>query len=86
MLLVHQDAGFRERGVSVSFSYDPTPRTPLGFLARVSPSWGGQATSGAEALWGRETMAGMAHGAQAPAPGATGRRGWTRPAWSSLRI
>ena len=62
MLLVHQDAGFRERGVSVSFSYDPTPRTPLGFLARVSPSWGGQATSGAEALWGRETMAGMAHG------------------------
>ena len=62
MLLVHQDAGFRERGVSVSFSYDPTPRTPLGFLAKVSPSWGGQATSGAEAMWGRETMAGMAHG------------------------
>ena len=62
MLLVHQDAGFRERGVSVSFSYDPTPRTPLGFLAKVSPSWGGQATSGAEAMWGRETMAEMAHG------------------------
>ena len=62
MLLVHQDAGFRERGVSVSFSYDPTPRTPLGFLAKLSPSWGGQATSGAEAMWGRETMAGMAHG------------------------
>ena len=29
-------------------------------MARVAPSWGGQATSGAEALWGRETMAGMA--------------------------
>ena len=27
-LLVHQDEGFRERGVSVSLSYDPTP--PLG--------------------------------------------------------
>ena len=35
---------------------------PLGFTAKVAPSWGGQATSGAEALWGRETMAGMAPG------------------------
>ena len=33
MLLVHQAQGFRERGVSVSFSYDPTPLTPLGFTA-----------------------------------------------------
>ena len=31
-------------------------------MARVAPSWGGQATSGAQALWGRETMAGMAAG------------------------
>ena len=62
MLLVHEAEGFRERGLAVSLSYDPTPRTPLGLTARVSPSWGGQATSGAEALWGRETMAGMAHG------------------------
>ena len=61
-LLVHQTEGFSERGVAVSLSYNPTPSTPLGFMARVAPSWGGQATSGAEALWGRETMAGMAHG------------------------
>ena len=61
-LLVHQAEGFRERGVAVSLSYNPTPSTPLGLTARVAPSWGGQATSGAEALWGRETMAGMAHG------------------------
>ena len=61
-LLVHQAEGFRERGVALSLSYNPTPSTPLGFVARVAPSWGGQATSGAEALWGRETMAGMAHG------------------------
>ena len=61
-LLVHQAEGFRERGVAVSLSYNPTPSTPLGFVARVAPSWGGQAQSGAEALWGRETMAGMAHG------------------------
>ncbi len=64
-LLVHEDAGFRERGVALSLSYDPTPSTPLGFNARLAPSWGGQATSGAEALWGRDTMAGMAHGAVA---------------------
>ena len=28
----------------------------------MAPSWGGQAQSGAQALWGRETMAGMANG------------------------
>ena len=61
-LLVHQADGFRERGVAVSLSYNPTPPTPLGFVARVAPSWGGEAASGAEALWGRDTMAGMAHG------------------------
>ena len=62
MLLVHQDEDFSERAVAVSLSYNPTPSSPLGFMARVAPSWGGQATSGAAALWGRETMAGMAHG------------------------
>ena len=65
MLVMHQAEGFRERGVAVSLSYNPRPSTPLGFVARVAPSWGGQATSGAEALWGRETMAGMAHGSLA---------------------
>ena len=59
---MHQDEDFSERGVAVSLSYNPTPSTPLGFRARVAPSWGGQAKSGPEALWGRETMAGMAHG------------------------
>ena len=62
MLVVHQAEGFRERGMAVSLSWDPTPSTPLGFTARVAPSWGGEATSGAEALWGRETMAGLATG------------------------
>ena len=38
-------------------SYDPTPDT--GLTARVSPAWGGDAMSGAEALWGQETMGGM---------------------------
>ena len=62
MLLVHQADGFRERGMALSLSYDPTPSTPLGFVARVAPSWGGEAAGGAEALWGRETMAGLAGG------------------------
>ena len=62
MLVVHQAEGFRERGVALSLSYDPTPSTPLGFMARVAPSWGGEAAGGAEALWGRETMAGLADG------------------------
>ena len=61
-LLVHQAEGFRERGLALSLSYTPTPSTPLGLTARVAPSWGGEATSGAEALWGRETMAGLALG------------------------
>ena len=62
MLVVHQADGFSERGMALSLSYNPTPSTPLGLTARVAPSWGGEATSGAEAMWGRETMAGMANG------------------------
>ena len=62
MLVAHQAEGFHERGMAVSLRYDPTPSTPLGFAARVAPSWGGQATGGAEALWGRQSMAGLADG------------------------
>ena len=65
MLLAHQDEEFRERGMSVSFGYNPTPSTPLGFMAKLTPSWGGQAESGAQALWGWDTMAGMADGGPA---------------------
>ena len=61
MLLVHEAEGFRERGMALSLSYNPTPQTPLGLTARVAPSWGGQAPSGAEALWGRQTMGGTSH-------------------------
>ena len=58
-LLVHEAAGFAESGMAVSVSYDPTPKTPLGFTARVSPAWGGDAMGGSEALWGREAMGGI---------------------------
>ena len=37
-LLVHQAEGFRERGVALSLSYNQTPSTLLGFVARVKPS------------------------------------------------
>ena len=65
MLLAHQDEGFRERGLSIAFSFNPAPSTPLGFLAKMTPSWGGQATGGTEALWGRDTMTGLANGGHA---------------------
>ena len=83
-LLVHQAEGFRERGMALSLSYNPTPSTPLGFVARVAPSWGGQATSGAEALWGRETMAGMAQGGVASGNRLDGEIGYGLPVGSRL--
>ena len=49
-LLVHEAAGFAKSGMSVSVSYDPTPKPPLGFAARVSPASGRYGMSGAEAL------------------------------------
>jgi hypothetical protein len=58
-LLVHEAEGYEERGVSLSLIYDPSPSTPLGFTARLSPSWGGQTMSGAQALWGRQAMTGL---------------------------
>ena len=84
MLLVHQDQGFRDRGMSVSFSYNPTPSTPLGFTAKLTPSWGGQATSGARALWGRETMAGMAQGGMASGNRLAAELGYGLPVGSRL--
>ena len=57
-LVVHQADGFTERGMSLSFGWDPTPSSPLGLSAKVAPSWGGQARGGAEALWGSQ----MAYG------------------------
>ena len=84
MLLAHQDEGFRERGMSVSFSYNPTPQTPLGFMAKLTPSWGGQASSGAQALWGQETMAGMAQGGIASGSRLQAELGYGLPVGSRL--
>ena len=61
-LLVHQAEGFAERGLSVSFGWDPTPSSPFGLSARLAPSWGGSAMGGAEALWNGQ----MAYGPASP--------------------
>ena len=58
-LVVHQAEGFAERGMSLSFGWNPTPSSPLGLTARVAPSWGGSAQGGAEALWGNQMAYGM---------------------------
>ena len=50
-LLVHQAEGFTDREMSLSFGWDPTPSSPLGLTAKVAPSWGRSAMSGADALW-----------------------------------
>ena len=82
MLVMHQAEEFRERGMAVSLSYNPRPSTPLGFVARVAPSWGGQATNGAEALWGQATMAGMASGGVASGNRLDGEVGYGLPVGS----
>ena len=58
-LVVHQAEGFSDRGMSLSFGWDPTPSSPLGLTAKVAPTWGGQARGGAEALWGNQMAYGM---------------------------
>ena len=58
-LVVHQADGFTERGMSLSFGWDPTPSSPLGLTARVAPSWGRSAMGGADALWRSQMAYGM---------------------------
>ena len=59
MLVVHQADRFTERGMSLWFGWDPTPSSPLGLTAKVAPSWGEQAQSGAEALRSGQMAYGM---------------------------
>ena len=84
MLLAHQAEGFRDRGISVSFNYNPTPLSPLGFMAKVTPSWGGQADSGTQTLWGQETMAGMPQGGLASGGRLQAELGYGLPLGSQL--
>ena len=58
-LVVHQAEGFAERGMSLSFGWDPAPSSPLGLTAKLAPSWGGKSRGGAESLWGNQMAYGM---------------------------
>ena len=52
-LVAHQAKGFTDRGMSLSIGWNPTPTSPLGFSARVTPTWGGPDTG---ALWSGERL------------------------------
>ena len=58
-LLVHEASGFREWGVSGALRYDPDPVSERGLSLTLTPSWGAASTGGADALFGRETLAGL---------------------------
>ena len=50
-LLAHSDDDFREWGVSGSLLYDPEPSSERGLRLPVTPSLGGSATGGVDALF-----------------------------------
>ena len=59
-LLTHEAEEFRQWGMSGSLRYDPTPASERGLSASLTQSWGASATGGAERLWSRNTVSGMA--------------------------
>ena len=59
-LLSHEAEGFGERGFSGSLSWDPTPETGRGLKLSLSQTVGAQASGGLDALFERNTLAGLA--------------------------
>ena len=66
-LLAHEDGGYEEWGLSGSLQLDPG-RLGRGLSLRLDSGWGATA-SGAEALWQRQSTAGLARQHDAPAQG-----------------
>ncbi len=58
-LLAHESRGFRDRGISGSFAWEPGGGTGRGPAARLVQTVGSPATGGMDALLGRETLAGL---------------------------
>ena len=58
-LLGHEASGFRELGLSGSLAFDPSPSSDRGLSLSLSQTVGASATGGVEALYGRDTMAGL---------------------------
>ena len=59
-LLLHEAAELAEWGASGWLAWDPNPASELGPALTVSPSIGVQSEGGAQALWSRETLNGLA--------------------------
>ena len=59
-LLTHESKGFRERGLSGSFAWEPKQGTGRGPKLTLIQTLGGPASGGADSLLGRETLAGLA--------------------------
>lgn len=61
-LLTHESDGFRERGLSGSLAWNPAPETARGLKLAMNQTLGAQATDGMDALFERNTLAGLAAG------------------------
>ena len=59
-LLTHEAGGFRERGLSGSFAWDPGQGSGRGPKLALTQTLGASAAGGMDALLGRETPAGLA--------------------------
>ena len=59
-LLTHEAGGFRERGLSGSFAWDPGQGSGLGPKLALTQTLGASAAGGMDALLGRESLAGLA--------------------------
>ena len=59
-LLVHETAELAEWGASGWLAWDPNPASELGPALTVIPSLGVRSEGGAQELWGRQTLAGVA--------------------------
>ena len=59
-LLAHEDGGFRERGLSGSFAWDPTPGSDRGPSLSLTQTLGGSASYSADSLFANGAPAGLA--------------------------
>ena len=59
-LLTHESKGFRDRGISGSFAWDPSPASGRGPSLTLTQSVGASASGGMDALLGQRHLAGLA--------------------------
>ena len=81
-LLTHESRGFRDRGFSGSFAWQPGGGTGRGPSLTLSRTVGSSAAGGVDALFGPETMGGFA----ANGPGLGSRAGGNGPANRRLEL